>query len=198
MLDRLDPTNCALLSRVSKPWLAAVVSRDLPRTGKGGALPLMLKLFVGSAQLLAWGKDHGCPWTAWSALVAAGGHLAVLQWAREHGCEWDAATCPAATRGGHLEVLQWAREQDCPWCVFTCANAALGGHLAVLQWAREHNCEWDEHTCIYAAMGGRLELMHWAWEHGCDWIEVMVRESAAEGGHQEKLAIWLAGPHYSR
>jgi hypothetical protein len=31
VLARLDPTDYALLSRVGKPWLAAVMSRGLPR-----------------------------------------------------------------------------------------------------------------------------------------------------------------------
>jgi len=34
--------------------------------------------------------------------------------------------------------------------------------------------------------------MQWAREHGAPWNEEYVRACAAEGGHQEKLARWLA------
>ena len=133
VLARLDPTDCALLSRMGKPWLAAVVSRGLPRAGKGAAVPLKLVDFVASVGMLAWAKANGCP--------------------------WQNGTCVRITRGGHLEVLQWARENHCPWAEDTCANAAMGGHLAVLIWARKHCCPWDEQTCTYAAMGGHLEVL---------------------------------------
>ena len=101
VLAQLDPTDCALLSRVSTPWLAAVVSRGLPRAGKGAAVPLKLVDFVASVGMLAWAKANLCP--------------------------WEEKTCVRITRGGHLEVLQWARENHCPWNEDTCANAARGG-----------------------------------------------------------------------
>jgi hypothetical protein len=99
VLARLDPTDCALLSRMGKPWLAAVVSRGLPRAGKGGAVPLKLVDFVASAKMLAWAKATGCPWEEKTcSSIARGGHLAVLQWAREHHCSWHEETCENAAR----------------------------------------------------------------------------------------------------
>ena len=98
MLDRLGPTDCALLSRVGKPWPAAVVSRGLPRAGRGGAVPLKLISF-GSVEVLAWvrrmlAQANGCPWEEGTCNhIAAGRHLAVLQWAREHHCPWDRWSC---------------------------------------------------------------------------------------------------------
>jgi hypothetical protein len=53
VLAQLDPTDYALLSRVGKPWLAAVVSRGLPRAGKRGAVLLKLRRFVASVEMLA-------------------------------------------------------------------------------------------------------------------------------------------------
>jgi hypothetical protein len=47
-------------------------------------------------------------------------------------------------------------------------------------------------TCAYAAMGGQLEVMQWAREHSAPWIEDYVCACAGYGGHQEKLATWLA------
>ena len=76
--------------------------------------------------------------------------------------------------------------------MWTCAFAAEGGHLDVMQWALEHNCELDENTCAFAALSGHMEVMQWAREHGAPWNEEYVRACAAEGGHQEKLARWLA------
>ena len=76
VLARLDPTDCALLSRVGKWWLAAVVSRGLLRAGKRGALPLKLRAFVGSVEMLAWAKANGCPWGVETCnSIARGGHL---------------------------------------------------------------------------------------------------------------------------
>jgi len=62
VLARLNPMDCALLSQVGKPWLAAVVSRGLPRVGTEGAVPLEVGDFVGSVQLLAWAQANGCQW----------------------------------------------------------------------------------------------------------------------------------------
>ena len=94
VLERLDPTDCALIARVGKPWLAVVLANNLPRAGKGGAGALKLEDFVGSAEMLAWAKDNGCPWEEDTcAAIAAGGHLDVLQWAQKHDCPWDEATC---------------------------------------------------------------------------------------------------------
>ena len=120
VLSRLDPTDCAILARVAKPWLAVVLANILPRAGKGGAVKLKLVDFVGSIERLAWAKDNGCP------------------------CE--ERTCFEAAAGGRLEVLRWMREHHCPWNEWTCAHAAKGGHLAVLKWAREHFCPWNAWT----------------------------------------------------
>ena len=117
VLSQLDATDCALLARVAKPWLAVVLANNLPRAGKDGAVVLKVKDFVGSAEMLAWAKDNGCPWEEETcAQIAAGGRLEVLQWAVESDCQWNMETCARqAARGGHLEVLQWAREQGCLW-----------------------------------------------------------------------------------
>jgi hypothetical protein len=64
VLARLDPTDCALLAQVGKPWLAVVVANNLPRAGQGGAVPLKIADFIGSVERLAWAKDNGCPWGA--------------------------------------------------------------------------------------------------------------------------------------
>ena len=49
VLERLEPTDCALLARMGKPWLAVLVANNLPRAGKAGAVPLLLRDLVGSA-----------------------------------------------------------------------------------------------------------------------------------------------------
>jgi len=191
VLARLDPTDCAMLARVGKPWLAVVVANNLTRAGKVGAVPLNLVNFIGSVERLAWAKDNGCPWEVETCrYTAEGGHLAVLQWAREHGCPWDVDTCArVAARGGHLDVLKWvALEHDCQLDVHTPAWAAAGGHLEMLQWAWEHNCPWDWMTCNAAVKGGHLDVLRWAREHGCPWISG-VRDAAAAKGYSDNLPL---------
>jgi hypothetical protein len=219
VLPLLDPTDIALLARACWKCGEAVLWSGVEIAGETEDRPLKVEDFLGSVELLAWGKDNGCPWNRRTcALAAGGGHMVALRWAREHGCEWNARTCASAARGGHMEVLVWAREHHCPWDKATCEFAARGGHLevlvwarehgcawnvqttlaaaeaghlAVLQWAREHGATWDHWTCPFAALGGHLEVMQWAREHGVQWIEDIVLELAAAGGHQEKLARWL-------
>jgi len=65
MLARLGPTDCAMIAQVGHPWLAAVLAANLPRAGRGRAVPLMLPEFVGSVARLAWairqtGARAGC------------------------------------------------------------------------------------------------------------------------------------------
>ena len=146
VLERLDPTDCAILAQVGKPCLAVVLANNLPRAGKGGAVPLKLVDFVGSVGRLAWAQANGCPWVALTShIVAQGGDLQALQWAREHGCPWDSYTCARAAGGGHLEVLKWAREHGCPWDERTCEAAGVFGHPEVLRWAVENHCPGAEH-----------------------------------------------------
>ena len=183
----VDPTDCAMLTRVAKPWLAVLVANNLPRAGNGGAVKLKLVDFIGSVERLAWAKDNGCPWdTKTCMLIARSGQLEVLRWAREHGCDWDEWTCARAAGGGHLAVLRWAREHHCPWDSWTCRVSALGGHLAVLVWAREHGCQWNSVTCARAAAGEHLEVLQWAREHHCPW-DSETCERAAGGGHLKVL-----------
>jgi len=118
VLERLDPTDCALLARVGKLWLAVALANELRRAGKGGAVPLEVEDFV-----------------AWLGRRTTGARLPVE---REDVC--------IAARAGRLEVLQWALEYGCPWNPLTFAHAARGGHPYVLRWAREHGCPWDRRS----------------------------------------------------
>jgi hypothetical protein len=114
VLPLLDSTDLSLLARACWKCGEAVVSSGVEIAGETEEGPLTLKGFLGSAELLAWGKDSGCPWNERTcALAAGGGHLAALQWAREQDYPWTEAVCSAAAEGGHLEVLQWAREHGC-------------------------------------------------------------------------------------
>ena len=187
VLAQLDPTDCAVLAEVAKPWLAVVVANNLPRAGK----VLEVGDFVGSVERLAWAKANDCSWTVRTcALAARSGHVEVLRWAREHGCEWDESTCAEAAEGGHLAVLMWARQHGCQWeeNIFDypdwdcCALAAKGGHLEVLKWLREQDCPWDAWTCAWATGRGHLDVLKWAREHHCPW-DARTRQWAEEEGH---------------
>jgi len=54
VLQRLDPTDLALLRRVDRTLRAAVESCDLPRAGVSQQVPLKVGDFVGSVERLAW------------------------------------------------------------------------------------------------------------------------------------------------
>ena len=68
VLERLDSTDCAILARVAKPWLAVVMANNLPRAGKsgGGAAQSCPFLGVGWAAGLGEGQRvpvvRGRPW----------------------------------------------------------------------------------------------------------------------------------------
>jgi len=210
VLPRLEPAGRALVARVGRASRAVVVASGLPRAGTTGGVPLKIKDFIGTVELLAWAKENGCPWVARTcAMIALHGHLEVLRRARELECPWDASTCAAAAGGGHLAVMVWARQHGCPWeeniddgsNAGCCALAAAGGHLEVLKWLREHGCPWVESTCAAAAAAGQLEVLKWAREHGCPWEENIDDHPgldccslAACGGHLEVLK-WLRTHH---
>jgi hypothetical protein len=168
VLTRLDPTDLTLVARVGPVSRAVVVASGLPRAGANGGALLNVEDFVGSTQRLAWAKDNGCPWNAWTcALAARSGLVEVLRWAREHGCDWDEETCAKAAESGHLEVLKWARVHDCPWVevdedneniMNCCALSAGQGHLEMLKWLREQDCPWDEETRRSGRALGRVDV----------------------------------------
>jgi len=198
VLTWLDPTDCALLARVAKAWLAVVLANNLPRAGKAGAVPLKVTDFVGSVEMLAWAKDNGCPWES-RTCAAAGGRLDVLQWARKYHCPWDERTTVFAARGGHLEVLKWAREHSCP---FTRVRGVL--RPASCGWSCAARVERVLHVCHAAGVGqgervsvGLVDLRTRSSGRapggadmgagaGCQWGERTCRY-AAEGGHLEVL-----------
>ena len=193
VLSRLyptDPTDCTLLARVAKPWLAVVVANNLPRAGKGGAVPLKIEDFLGSVERLAWAKDNGCRWDEnVCALLAARGQLDVLKWARELGCPWEDVPsiledpelayvdcCACAAAGGHLDVLKWLRNEGCPWSKVTCYEAARCGQKDVLEWAMDNDCPWDVRMCTYfASDGGYPELAQWVSKRARDQREFNAR-----------------------
>nr|UDO47192.1 ankyrin repeat [Pandoravirus massiliensis] len=78
--------------------------------------------------------------SAYSALLATRGHLAVLKWARRNGCPWAKGTCGTAAGAGHLDVLQWIVANGCPWDKDVVIRAAKGGHMKVLRWLKESTC----------------------------------------------------------
>ena len=174
ILKRLEPTDCAMLARVAKPWMVVVLDNNLLRVG-GAGMPFKVKDFLRPVNL-AWAKDNGCPWDPRVCeLAAAGGNLAALRWAREHGCPWDSATCAAAAAGKalpsdafhkyrevqhpvhHPAVLQWAREHGCPrWGV---------------QWARDGSRRWEVGYAQYDMWevrsdlrGARPSLRNWGFQ----------------------------------
>jgi hypothetical protein len=106
VLPRLPPADLSMFARVGPASRAAVVASGLPRAGTTKGVPLKIRKFVGSVELLAWAKENDCPWVA--------------------------RTCNAIARRGNLQVLRRARELDCPWSLWTCSYAARGGHLEVL------------------------------------------------------------------
>ena len=78
VLPLLDATTRALLlGRVGQACRDAVLrSPKLPCAGRTVGVPLKIKEFVVSIQLLAWAKANDCPWDARvCALAAWGGHL---------------------------------------------------------------------------------------------------------------------------
>jgi len=215
VLPRLDPADLALVARVGRASRAVVVASSLPRAGASVGVPLKIKDFVESIELLAWAKENGCPWVARTcAVIARHGNLQVLRRARGHDCPWDSSTCAAAAEGGHLEVLVWAREHGCPWMLdydpdeepfhgddrndFDCGMlAARGGHLDVLRWLEEHGWfAFGEEYFAAAAGGGQLEVLRWMRENGAEWYyfhDIPPWDScalAAAGGHLEVLR-WL-------
>jgi hypothetical protein len=64
VLPLMDATSRAMLARVSRAWRATVVSSGLPRAGTRARrlVPLKLRDFGGSLELLAWAMANGCPW----------------------------------------------------------------------------------------------------------------------------------------
>jgi len=209
VLSRLDPTDCAMLARVAKPWLAVVVANNLPCAGKGGSVPLLVEDFVGSVKRIAWAKDNGCPWESRTCeRIASGGHLDVLKWARGVGagaqllrCPWDRFTCMCAANGGHLETLKWAWEHGCEWgdedddCDETCCSAAHYGYLEILKWARERGCPWRPDTILNAAQGGHFQVIEWALQNGCEWHEDTTEDAAKDGNLEVlKWVVENGGP----
>ena len=62
VLSLLNPTDLALLARACWKCGEAVVPSGFEIAGESAEEPLRLTDFVRSVEVLAWGKDNGCPW----------------------------------------------------------------------------------------------------------------------------------------
>ncbi|PNH11306.1 Ankyrin repeat domain-containing protein [Tetrabaena socialis] len=119
----------------------------------------------GSAELLAWLHEAGCPWDASAfAEAAASGSEEQLEWLVECGCPMgdDGDPYRRALANADLAVLRCLRQLGCPWgpvgLTFTCAIKACDAStpfsqtqlLLALAWLVEQGCPVD---CCRA--GGR-------------------------------------------
>ena len=79
VLPLIDPKGRALVARVGQASRVVVVASGLPRAGTSVGVPLKIKDFITSVELLAWARENGCPWIARTcAFIAQNGHLQVL------------------------------------------------------------------------------------------------------------------------
>ncbi|PNH11604.1 Ankyrin repeat domain-containing protein [Tetrabaena socialis] len=135
-------------------WLVETLGATL-------ALTASVSLFAahsGSAELLAWLHQHGCPWNASTfAKAAIAGSEEQLEWLVEHGCPMgdDGAPYRQALGNGDLAMLRCLRRLGCPWgpvgCTFTHAvTSAMGArgssvpvHLEQLTWLVAQGCPVD-------------------------------------------------------
>jgi hypothetical protein len=179
VLERLNPTDRTLLARVSRAFRDAVEATGLPRAGRvvaraedqnegGGDLPLELKDFCTSVELLAWAKagggdiDDGVP-TAFNkpaflpSFDATGNNkhkkidaclgVSSVQSANvsegQTGAIAPSLDTSCTNRTANRLVCFYAKDNGCPWTPATCRRivTAGGGSLELLQWARAHGCE---------------------------------------------------------
>lgn len=189
--DRLDDdtvrmifSHCDIsivLKRISRRCNRLV---DTPKTATS------VKLFITRVPLIAWARDHGCPWNGHTcALAAMNGALDVLQFLHASGCPWDARTCAWAAVNDYLQVIQFAHARGCPWDGSTCNMAAYNGNLEILKWARWHGCPWDADTPNIAAFNGHLEMLQWAYANQCYWDDDISIAAAING--QLHVIQWL-------
>jgi hypothetical protein len=92
VLSLLDPTDLALIARACWKCGEAVLSSGVDIAGETEGRALRLTKFPGSVELLAWGKENGCPWTARSCAL-------LLQAGTWRCCSGRGSTAASGTRG---------------------------------------------------------------------------------------------------
>ena len=188
--DRLDDDTVRMIfSHCDIPIVLKRISQrcdrlvDTPKATAG-------KLFTTRVPLIAWARDHGCPWNGRTCASAAKhGALQVLQFLHANRCPWDARTCAWAAMNNHLEVIQFAHARGCPWDANTCNMAAYNGNLEILKWARLHECPWDADIPTIAAFHGHLALLQWAYANKCYWDDDISIAAVING--QMHVIQWL-------
>ncbi|KXZ46088.1 hypothetical protein GPECTOR_47g364 [Gonium pectorale] len=108
--------------------------------------------YSGCVELLAWLREHGCPWdcSAFSG-VAGSGCEAALEWLVEQGCPMEDTGEPyvMACRNGDLAMARCLRRLGVPWGPATRVflRAAEGGFrpapLPMLLWMLREGCPVD-------------------------------------------------------
>ncbi|AJF97722.1 ankyrin repeat protein [Pandoravirus inopinatum] len=160
-----------------------------------------------------------CPWDETTcAAAAASGRIDVIAWLRDGDdpCPWDARTMAAAAARGHYRMIYWlcgmrwgaARARTrvpcdgaswrarhrCPCEPTVFAAAAATGQIGIMSALYARGVPWDASACAAAAGNGHLGALVWlrARRPPCPWDE-RTTQGAASGGHQDCLAMALAG-----
>ncbi|PNH03799.1 Ankyrin repeat domain-containing protein, partial [Tetrabaena socialis] len=163
----------------------------------GGHLPVMAWLVeaLGAATALTAGMYAG---------AARSGSAELLAWLHQHGCPWDASVVAAAASTGSEEQLEWLVERGCPMGENGAPylQALENGDLAVLACLRRLGCPWGHiithaiATCsearnIFGPARQALQLLALTWlvKQGCpvDWTAA--KQEAERGGNFTVLML---------
>ncbi|KXZ49076.1 hypothetical protein GPECTOR_23g160 [Gonium pectorale] len=122
----------------------------------------------GSVEVLAWLRQHGCPWDSHAYLGAvAAGCETVLEWLVEQGCPMEDSGQPylEACRNGDLATARCLRRLGVPWgpagrVVYVAATQSRAP-LPLLRWMLEEGCSIDFEATCKGLEQWRSDRPHW-------------------------------------
>ncbi|PNH08089.1 Ankyrin repeat domain-containing protein [Tetrabaena socialis] len=178
----------------------------------GSAVVLTASMFAaaagsGSAELLAWLHQHGCPWDASVFAAAAGsGSEEQLEWLVEHGCpmgvEWlegqgyprtDSVCTEAAERDDGPDRLAWLQQRGYPLTAYVAYAAAAHGNVSSLEFLLAQGVQLSGERAVgvtsRAASGGHLAALKVLHAHGTPMNDQTVVQAAMNGARP--VVAWL-------
>ncbi|PNH10872.1 hypothetical protein TSOC_002393 [Tetrabaena socialis] len=155
----------------------------------------------GNLPVVAWLVEVLGAATALTAGVyadaASSGSAELLAWLHQHGCPWDASVLASAAREGSEEQLEWLVERGCPMGDDgeLYVQGLVDADLPMLRCLQRLGCPWGligrtfEAGVLACSSDRVLRALPWLVEQGCpvDWAAA---EREAEESGDSKVLAW--------
>jgi hypothetical protein len=100
-------------------------------------------------------------WGETMELIAKKGSIEMMALVRQHGCPWTERTTLLAAEADNIKCLQYAIANECPKSRYVADHYVYKGNIEMLKYCRENGCPLSEDITMWAGLKGRLNILEY-------------------------------------